>query len=306
MDKKKGIKFINYSKLNQYEPYFFLSPVLISMFVMIGYPLVRSLIMAFLNYKLTRPGEIYFIGFGNFIKIFSEDPHMPMILFNTVKWVFISVGLQFLLGLTLALALKKPFRGRNIYQSIVFLPWAFSSFAVGIMFRWCFNGEYGVINYILMKAGIISEKISWLGSSELALITVIIAMIWIGVPFFAIMYLAALQSIPLDIYEAATIDGCGRIKTFFKITLPYIMPTVITTLLLRTIWVFNSIEMILIMTGGGPAYSSETVTSYMYTKAYGTQDFGMAAAMGVTVMIVLMLYSVLFLRGTRYEESGDF
>ncbi|MFY9277959.1 MAG: sugar ABC transporter permease [Caldicoprobacterales bacterium] len=127
-----------------------------------------------------------------------------------------------------------------------------------------------------------------------------------GVPFFAIMYLAALQSIPLDIYEAATIDGCGRIKTFFKITLPYIMPTVITTLLLRTIWVFNSIEMIMIMTGGGPAYSSETVTSYMYTKAYGTQDFGMAAAMGVLVMIVLMLYSGLFLRGTRYEESGDF
>ena len=106
--------------------------------------------------------------------------------------------------------------------------------------------------------------------------------------------------------EAATIDGCGKVKGFFRITLPYIKPTIITTLLLRTIWVFNSIEMILIMTGGGPAYSSETVTSYMYTKAYGTQDFGMAAAMGVLVMIVLMLYSVLFLRGTRYEESGDF
>ena len=306
MTNKKGIRTETISKLSQYEPYFFLSPVLISMLIMMGYPLIRSIIMAFLNYQLTRPNDIYFIGFGNFMKIFMEDAHMPMILLNTLKWVFISVGFQFLFGLILALTLKKPFKGRNIYQSIVFLPWAFSSFAVGIMFRWCFNGEYGVVNYILMKAGIITEKISWLGSSELALITVIIAMIWIGVPFFAIMYLAALQSIPLDIYEAATIDGCGRIKTFFKITLPYIMPTVITTLLLRTIWVFNSIEMIMIMTGGGPAYSSETVTSYMYTKAYGTQDFGMAAAMGMLVMIVLMLYSGLFLRGTRYEESGDF
>ncbi|HHU79281.1 MAG TPA: sugar ABC transporter permease [Clostridiales bacterium] len=276
------------------------------MLIMTGYPLVRSIVMAFLNYKLTEPNNIYFAGLKNFISIFQADPHIPMILLNTIKWVFISVGCQFLLGMILALALKKPFKGRNLYQSIVFLPWAFSSFAVGIMFRWCLNGEYGIVNHVLMQIGLISEKISWLGSSDLALISVIMAMVWIGVPFFAIMYLAALQSIPSDVYEAATIDGCSRIKGFFLITIPYITPTMITTLLLRTIWVFNAIEMIMIMTGGGPAYSSETITSYMYTKAYGTQDFGTAAAMGLLVMIVLMLYSTIFLRSTRYEESGDF
>ena len=120
------------------------------------------------------------------------------------------------------------------------------------------------------------------------------------------MILAALQSIPSDVYEAADIDGCGVFRRFFSITLPYIKPTIITTLLLRTIWVFNSMELIMVVTGGGSAYSSETLVSYMYSKAFGTQDFGMAAAMGLVIMAGLSIYAFVFMKATRYNEAGDF
>lgn len=288
------------------EPYLFLLPVLISMLAMFGYPLINSIFLAFTHYKLIEPKNIYFCGLDNFFKLFIEDEYIGMIALNSLKWVVSTVALQFILGLILALALKKPFRGRNLYQSIVFLPWAFSSFAVGLMFRWAFNGEYGVINNLFMKMGILNEKIAWLGSSNLSLITVIVAMVWIGVPFFAIMYLAALQSIPNEIYEAAVMDGCGPIRKFFSVTLPFIKPTIIVTLLLRTIWIFNSVELILVMTEGGPAYSSETLSSYMYSRAYSTHDFGMAAALGFVFMIALSFYAMFFLKATRFEEAGDF
>ena len=164
-------------KISKWEPYLFLAPVLISMLALFGYPLINSIILAFTNYKLNDLRNVGFAGLENFAQIFQRDEYMGMIAMNSLKWVVFSVGVQFLLGMTLALALKKPFRGRNIYQSIVFLPWASSSFAVGLMFRWSFNGEYGVVNYILMKLGIISDKISWLGSSELAVVVPILAMI---------------------------------------------------------------------------------------------------------------------------------
>ena len=265
-------------KKRKREPWLFLLPVLVVLLLLFGYPLINSIVMAFQNYKLTAPNDIYFNGFENFKKLFG-DPDGLMILKNSIIYVVISVAGQFLLGLTLALALKKQFKGRGLYQSIVFLPWAFSGFVVGLIFRWSFNGEYGVVNNLLMKLGIIDNNIAWLGTPGYSLAVVIIAMIWMGIPFFAIMILAALQSIPADVYEAADVDGCGTVRQFFQITLPYIKPTLITTVLLRTIWIFNSLDLVVIITDGGPANSSQTLPAYMYSKAFGSYDFGFAAAL---------------------------
>lgn len=287
------------------EPYIFILPVFILLVLMFGYPLINSFIMAFENYKLTQPTDIYFNGFSNFVKLF-DDSDIGMIIRNSFVYVIASVAGQFLLGMTLALALRKKFPGRGIYQSIVFLPWAFSAFVIGIMFRWDFNGEYGVVNDVLMRLGVITDPIAWLGTPGLSLLVVILAMIWMGVPFFAIMNLAALQSIPNDMYEAADIDGCGAIKKFFSITLPYIKPTVIMTILLRTIWIFNSFDLIVVITNGGPASSSQTLPSYMYTRAFSSYDFGLASALGVILMVVLAVYAVVFLRITNYNKAGEF
>lgn len=287
------------------EPYLFILPAFILLLVMFGYPLIKSFLMAFQNYKLSAPNNIHYNGFDNFKKLFS-DRDIILVIINSFIYVIASVTLQFLLGMTLALALKKNFRGRGIYQSIVFLPWAFSAFVVGLMFRWSFNGEYGVINDILLKLGVINEQIAWLGTPGLSLLVVIFAMIWIGVPFFAIMILAALQSIPSDVYEAADIDGCNGIKKFFSITLPYIKPTIIMTLLLRTIWIFNSFDLIVVITNGGPASTSQTLPSYMYTRAFSSYDFGLASALGIALLLVLAVYSVVFLAITKYNKAGDF
>lgn len=292
-------------KKRKREPWLFLLPVLVVLLLLFGYPLINSIVMAFQNYKLTAPNDIYFNGFENFKKLFG-DPDGLMILKNSIIYVVISVAGQFLLGLTLALALKKQFKGRGLYQSIVFLPWAFSGFVVGLIFRWSFNGEYGVVNNLLMKLGFIDNNIAWLGTPGYSLAVVIIAMIWMGIPFFAIMILAALQSIPADVYEAADVDGCGTVRQFFQITLPYIKPTLITTVLLRTIWIFNSLDLVVIITDGGPANSSQTLPAYMYSKAFGSYDFGFAAALGVMLMIILGLYALIFLKVTKYDKAGDF
>lgn len=297
-----------YSKqraMKSMEPYFFIFPVVVLLLGMFAYPLVKSVIMSFQEYSILAPDSVKFNGIENYKKLFGGQ-ETRMILKNTLIYVFVSVGCQFVLGMILALALRKKFRGRGIFQAIVFLPWSFSGFVIGLMYRWSFNGEYGVVNELLMNFGLISKPIAWLGTPGYSLAVVIIAMIWMGIPFFAIMYLAALQSIPLDVYEAAELDGCSGIKKFTKITVPYIKPTIITTLLLRTIWVFNSFDLVLVITNGGPANTSQTLPSFMYAKAFANYDFGFASALGVVLMIVLGVYALTFMKLTNYDKAGDF
>lgn len=296
---------MNLKTKKKIAPYLYVMPVLILLLIMYGYPLIKSIIMSLQDYKLTSSGSAPFNDFANFKKMFSDTDFL-LLLKNSLIYVIISGVAQFVLGLILALCLKTKFRGRGIYQSIVFLPWAFSSFVVGLMFRWSFNGEYGVVNDILMKMGIIKENVAWLGTPGLSLAVVIIAMIWMGIPFFGIMILAALQSVPDDIYEAADIDGCGMFRKFFSLTLPYIKPTIIMTVLLRTIWIFNSFDLIVIITGGGPVNYSQTLPSYMYSKAFASYDFGLASAFGVLLIVILGIYAVLFLKLSNYDKAGDF
>ena len=286
------------------EPWYYVGPIFLLLVIMFGYPLIKSIVMAFQNYKLGN-ANVYFNDFANFHKMFG-DKDFPLLLKNSVVYVIVSVFGQFIGGLILALCLRDKFKGRGIYQSIVFLPWAFSAFVVGLVFRWSFNGEYGVVNDVLMKLGIIKKGIAWLGTPGLSLVVVILAMIWIGIPFFGIMILAALQSIPDEIYEAADMDGCGMFRKFFSLTLPYIKPTVIMTILLRTIWIFNSFDLVVIVTQGGPANYSQTLPSYMYTKAFSGYDFGLAGAFGVLLMVILGVYAVLFLKLSNYDKAGDF
>lgn len=286
------------------EPWYYVGPIFLLLVIMFGYPLIKSIVMAFQNYKLGN-ANVYFNDFANFQKMFG-DKDFPLLLKNSIVYVIVSVFGQFIGDLILALCLRDKFKGRGIYQSIVFLPWAFSAFVVGLVFRWSFNGEYGVVNDVLMKLGIIKKGIAWLGTPGLSLVVVILAMIWIGIPFFGIMILAALQSIPDEIYEAADMDGCGMFRKFFSLTLPYIKPTVIMTILLRTIWIFNSFDLVVIVTQGGPANYSQTLPSYMYTKAFSGYDFGLAGAFGVLLMVILGVYAVLFLKLSNYDKAGDF
>lgn len=287
------------------QPYLYIAPVLIVLLLMFGYPLIKSIVMSFQDYKLSRLDKVAWNNFKNYKKMFS-DRNFRLLFKNSIIYVVASVCGQFLLGLGLALGLNGKFKGRGIYQSIIFLPWAFSAFVIGLLYRWSFNGEYGVVNDLLKKMGIISKGISWLGTPGLSLLVIIFAMIWIGIPFFGINILAALQSVPEDIYEAADMDGCGTFRKFFSLTLPYIKPTIIVTILLRTIWIFNSFDLVVIITEGGPANYSQTLPSYMYTQAFASYDFGLAGAFGVLLMVILVVYALVFLKLSNYDKAGDF
>lgn len=268
-------------------------------------PIAQEIQIAFENYNLYNLSNIYFNGLDNFINIFtSVDFNFAQIVLNTILWVVVSLIFQFTLGFGLALLLKKPFRGRGVYSGLVFYPWAVSGFAIGLVWAWIFNGQFGLINGILMRLGIINQGIGFLSDPHIALMSVIIVNIWYGIPFFAIMLLAALQSVPEELYEAAKIDGAGRFRRLLNVTIPYIRPTIASTVLLRTMWILNFPDIIYAMTNGGPANSTNTLANYMIIKMYSFYNYGQAAAIGFIIMSVLMIYAIVYLSIFSRLERG--
>ncbi|MBZ9607647.1 sugar ABC transporter permease [Clostridium estertheticum] len=308
MDIRKSLtpkkRVINSVKKKNIEPYLYIMPGLVLMFVFIGYPIAKGIATSFYHYRLNDP-NIYFNGLENYKAILAEKDFWK-ILKNSFWWVAGSVSFQFTFGLILALLLNRKFKFRSLYQALVLAPWAVPGFLIGLIWKWLLNGQYGVINDIFIKLHLIKEPISFLAQLNTALPSTIVANIWYGIPFFTIMILAALQSIPLTLYESAEIDGAGKVAKFFKITLPYIKPTIITTLLLRVIWIFSFADIIYIMTNGGPLNSSNNLASYIIFKAYKALDFGQASALSVIFLVILLIYTILYLSITKFEKAGDF
>lgn len=282
-----------------------LAPAIILMLIFTYYPMVRGITMAFQNYSLFDLTDVRFIGFGNFKKIFA-DPQFMTVLKNSVYWVFISLILQFVLGFGAALLLKRKFSGRGVYQGMIFYPWAMSGFLIGLIWRWLYNGQIGVINDLLRKVGLIDRPIAFLSNPHWGMFSVISANVWYGIAFFAIMLLAALQSVPEEIYEASEMDGASRVRQLYHITIPYIMPTILTTVVLRIIWITNFPDLIYAMTNGGPAGSTHILATFMMDKIVFGGDYGIASAIGVVMMLILILFMVFYFLASRREKAGDF
>lgn len=280
-------------------------PGVLAVLTLTYYPLSRGIVMAFQHYTLWDIFDRRFIAFQNFIEIF-RTPEFPTLLWNTARWVFVSLFFQFLLGFALALLLKRKFRGSGIYQGIVYVPWAISGSLIGLIWRWLMNGQSGALNDVLMRLNLIAQPIRWLSDINIVLWSCIIANVWYGVPFFAIMIQAALKGVPDELYEAADIDGSGALYKFNHITLPYIAPVLVLTTLLRVIWILNFPDLIYTMTRGGPANASHILSTYMIDMLMFNQDYGKASAYGVIILAVLVSYAVFYLRITRYEEGSDF
>lgn len=271
----------------------------------IYWPTIQGIKMAFQNYNIYNLSNIKFVGFQNFKELLEPSAFNSFYgtLGNTVVYVFGSLIPQLVIGFSLALLLQKKFRGRNLYQGIVFIPWALSGFIIGIMWRWMFNGTGGVINDLLMKLHLISSPVAWLSSKGTAMVAVIVANVWYGIPFFTIMITAALQSVPMDLYEAAAVDGANAFVRFRVVTLPHIKSVLILTTLLRVIWIFNGPETIMAMTDGGPAGSTEIITSYMYKQISVGMDYGKASAVGVICLLIMIVYTVIYLNVTKFTSE---
>jgi multiple sugar transport system permease protein len=281
--------------------FLFMLPAIFFVGMFTYYPLANGISMAFRNYNLNDLSDTSWVGLKNFSTLLHDEMFRGTVK-NSVVWVAGSLIPQFLIGFTMALWLRRKFRFRGTYQALVFFPWAVSGFLIGILFRWMFNGEFGVVNDLLMKTHLISTPVPWLADAKYAMVAVIIANVWYGVTFFAIMILAALQSVPEELYEASAIDGAGKVRTLFSITIPSIRTTLALTVLLRVIWIFNSPELIFGMTGGGPANETHIVTSYMI-QVTQEGDYGRASAMGVMVVFVLMLFAIFYLLSIRPKKA---
>lgn len=273
-------------------PYLYSAPTLILIVTVMLVPLVLGISYAFRDVQLLNPFSGAFIGLGHF-RTLARDEAFLRSLGNTLWWTGASVLLQFTFGLILALLLDKPFHGRAIAQALVFLPWAVPSFLAGLNWAWLFNPVVGPLPHWLHALGFMSEPANILADPQLAMWGPIVANIWWGIPFFAITLLAALQAIPRDLYEAASIDGAGAFQRFLSITLPFLAPTIAITILLRTVWISNFADLIIVMTNGGPADRTQIVASYIFTQAFKRLDFGYASAVALVLLALLLAYSLL-------------
>ena len=276
-------------------PYVLLSPAVLATVIVVFYPMVQALITSLYNNILWKPRAVRFIALDNYIAIWN-DPVFWSSLGRTAIWIGLTVPLQLLLGLITALLLNQNFRWRGLARSLILIPWALPSVVIGLMWAWIYNPQVGLLNDLLLRLGLLQTAMPWLANPATSLYAIIAALVWQGFPFFAIMILAGLQTIPHSLYEAADIDGASDRQQFWHITLPALKPVLVTAVMLRIIWVANSIDVIYVMTGGGPGYATHTLPLYALKRTYGSMDFGYGSALAVTFSLLLLAAICVYLR----------
>ena len=288
----------------QAVPYLMLSPVLLFIVVFMLWPIVNVFIMSFQEYKVTRAKDRHFIGFENFIEIFTKDDLFLKTLGNTAAYVLISVAIQTVLGFWLAYLLTRKFKGRGVVRALALVPWAVAGVMVGIIWNMMLGQTYGVVNDLLKKVGLIQENISWFSNGTIAMVAAIIANVWRGIPFFTISYMSALSGISDDLYESAKIDGASAPVTMFRITIPMIKDTIIFTTLLRAIWTFNAVDLIISLTDGGPNRGTTTLALYIMNTFKNDFDYGYASALAVVAMFIMMIVAFIYIKFGKMGKGG--
>ena len=282
--------------------YAYLLPAAICLGGTVFFPILKSIHMSLFHNVLSRPQDYRFIGLGNYLRL-VHDPTFWLTLKNSVVWVFCSVSIQFVLGFLGALLLNAEFRGRAFYRTLNLLPWIIPGVVVGLVWEYIYQPNYGPLNDILKRLGLLTVPIAWLSQPASAMASVIFANIWRGIPFFSIMILAGLQAIPDEVYEAATVDGASVTQRFWRITLPMLRPIIVVATATRIIWTFNYADLIFVMTSGGPANATQITSSYTLLTAYTDLDFGYAATLSVVLLVIMLVFTALYLKFTKGVES---
>ena len=282
-------------------PWIMLAPALLILGSFIIYPALNALYLSLTSTNLLNLKAQTFVGFDNFFRIFG-DPTFLLSLRNSVLWTFGAVVFQLALGMVGALMLNQSIRARGLIRGLVLLPWATPSILIALMWMWILDPNQGILNHLLQIIGLAKTPITWLAGQDTALPTLIFIDVWQGIPFFAIMLLAAMQAVPPDLLEAAKIDGANGWNSFWHVVLPLIMPTVLITTTLRLIWTANYFDLILILTNGGPANASLTLPLNAYQTAYRGMDFGTGAALSVAQALLLMILVLIYMRQIGKSE----
>ena len=282
-------------------PYLLLSPTAILMLVFLVYPLGSVVYFSLQNYNVTKPWDNGYIGLGNFTTMMGDALFWSS-LRVTANWVVAQVSLQLTFGLIMALIVNEAFKGRGLARAVLFSPWAVSGVLTTTIWLLIYNPAVGVNKY-LADMGVGHYGASPLAGSSSAFWAAVLAELWRGVPFFTILILADLQSVSGELYEAAQVDGAGRLRRFWSITLPHLKNSIILATLLRVVWEFNNVDLLFTLTGGGPANATTTLPLYVARTAITSKDFGYGAALTVAAFIILSIITVLYLRLTKFGKE---
>ena len=279
-----------------------ITPAVIIIFSIILFPILKTLYMSFFDINLTNPFSRPFLGLGNYIEILCS-PTFWNAMIRTIYFAVVSISIEFVLGISIALLLNEKFYGRGLLRSLIIIPWAIPTIVNGSLWRWIFNPQYGALNALLTQLGFIDSYQSWLGSPFLALNMVIVADVWKMTPLVVLMVLAGLQTIPNELYETAGVDGANIIKRFFNITLPMLKPTILIVLILRTMETFKVFDIIYIMTSGGPANGTQLITYYTYREAFSYLHLSKGATLAFLISLTILGLSIFYVKslGTKAE-----
>ncbi|MBO3463725.1 sugar ABC transporter permease [Aetokthonos hydrillicola Thurmond2011] len=271
----------------QRTAWIFLLPALLLLLFVFGYPIARAFWLSLFTQNLGTKLQPVFSGLGNYIRM-AGDGRFWQSFWTSIVFTVSTVSLELLLGLGIALVLNQKFFGRGVVRTVAILPWALPTALIGLAWGWIFNDQFGVVNDILLRLGLIKTGINWLGEPTLAMIAVIVADIWKTTPFISVLLLAGLQSISSDFYEAHALDGARPWQSFYQITLPLLMPQILIATLFRFAQAFGIFDLIMVMTGGGPGGTTEVVSLYIYSTVMRYLDFGYGAALVVVTFLLLI------------------
>jgi multiple sugar transport system permease protein len=259
--------------------YVMLAPLVAILIGLIAYPFISSILLSLQAKPIGGEGQ--FIGLENFREL-VVSPVFPKVMKNTTIYTVMGVSCKFILGMTIALILNQAMKFRHVIRALVLLPWTAPVVVGAFTWRWILSDLSGVVNYILMQIGVISYPVAWLADPTWALWAVILVVIWQGTPFYILNFLAGLSAIDRELYEAAAIDGAGTVQRFFKVTLPGLTQVIVVTVLLSTIWTYNDIQFVFILTRGGPVNETMTFPMLAFSTAIHAGELGMGAAVALS------------------------
>lgn len=288
---KRPRLFNSYERRHKLIGLAFAIPVIVFLLAFVLYPVLYNVWLSFTNVSLIKKTSS-FVGIDNYIKIFSNKLFLKY-FWNTIRWTFFSVLGQLVLGLGIALLIARPMKGGTALRSFLLIPYVVPAVTLALVSKWIMNSDYGIVSYWLQQAGLVEARQSLLAMQGPAMWVVVILNVWRSYPFPMLIYWAALKSIDKQIYEAATVDGAGKWKTFLHITLPQLRNTTIVLAVLRIIWTATYYDLIFMVTGGGPSGSTTHLPILIYQASFGSYQIGYAAAISM-ILGVLMFGCIIF------------
>ncbi|HEV8461022.1 MAG TPA: sugar ABC transporter permease [Gaiellaceae bacterium] len=292
----------------QLTGWLFLSPAVAYLLFAFALPIVYNVMLSF---EHTSPATIAnftapWAGLDNYRAVFN-DPTSRDAIVRTFEFTFGSLLGQFLIGFALALLFSLRFPGRTLARSLIIVPWLLPLIVTGVIFRFLFQAEGGAINQVLTSLGLVDSPVQWLNDPHLAFWTILVANIWLGVPFFTLLLYSALQDVPAEIKEAAVIDGAGPWQRLRLLIVPIILPVIEVTLLLGFVFTVKVFDLVIGLTGGGPANSTQLITTWSYNLSFQVFNFGQGAALNNVLLALALICSPLYLwlsRGSLQRSQG--